>query len=472
MAQEIRTIKTYMSFGLPVDPSNVKTLVDLDLSYALASTLVDWTDNRNLRNGLAKAISSKSESEIEFQLRPEAKWSDGTPITAVQVVRSFERAKKLHAEDLKSLFEIISRIESRDKSTIVFHLNRSVGSTQILHKLTEPMYGIVFVRENGVADLSKTSGAFVLKSESAEELTLMANKNWYGREKNMADVVTIRQPKKEIGNSDQDTFSGDSWPNIIAASSLIPKEVANLYESNQFSVWNRSLDRVFFLSPSSRLANSDGRKFFRILNEKLDRNVLLRGLAGYHLSQQFFPPGYVVHDPEFQIKNSSDDMPAQFRQKSLEILLPDGRIGATLKNNLSEILKALTSNKPKFKVVPLADFEKERASGQYDILVATLPVNDPNVEGAVSFFFGMTPPLIPNSDDGVGDFRKRIATARSFEEKKRNIEYRKVFTQSVQDGCLLPLFHFSSVVVARNGIDLSRVPTSDETVAFSKIRFK
>ncbi len=472
MAQDVRTIKTYMSFGLPVDPSNVKTLVDLDLSYALASTLVDWTNDRNLRDGLAKPVSSKSENEVIFQLRPEAKWSDGTTITAAQVVRSFDRAKKLHADDLKSLFEITDRIEARDSSTVVFHLNRPVGSTQILHKLTEPMYGVVFVRDDGNADLSKTSGAYLLKSESARELTLAANPNWYVREKNMADFITIRQPKKENGSSDQDSFSGDPWPNIVAASSLIPKEVASLYESKHFSVWNRSLDRVFFLSPSTRLADDEGRQFFQMLNEKLDRNSLLHGLAGYHLSQQFFPPGYVVFDPEFQMKHSSADVPAKFKQKPLEILLPDGRIGSTLKNNLSEALKTITGHTPKFKVVPLPDFEKERASGQYDILVATLPVNDPNVEGAVSFFFGMTPPLIPNSGDGSGDFRKRIVTARSFEESKRNAEYRKVFTQSVQDGCLLPLFHFSSVVVARDGIDLSGVPTSDETVSFSKVRFK
>jgi hypothetical protein len=123
-------------------------------------------------------------------------------------------------------------------------------------------------------------------------------------------------------------------------------------------------------------------------------------------------------------------------------------------------------------MVPLSEFDKARAAGQYDILVASIPVNDPNVEGAVSFFFGMSPQLIPNSGDGLGDFKTRAVTARSFDESKRNSEYRKIFTQSVVDGCLLPLFHFSSIVVARDGIDLSKVPTSDETVAFSKVRFK
>jgi hypothetical protein len=288
----------------------------------------------------------------------------------------------------------------------------------------------------------------------------------------MAETIIIRQPPKTSPADDQDGFSGDPWPNLVASSSLMPRQVASLYEKEHFSVWNRNLDRVFFLSPSTRLAKADGRQFFQALNRKLDREALLHGLAGYHLSQQFFPPGYVIFDPEFQAKPKSDDLPVKFKQKPLELLTAEGRIGTTLKQNLSDEIKKLTGHEPKFRIVPLAEFNTERAAGHYDILVATLPVNDPNVEGAVSFFFGMTPPLIPNSGEGVGDFIKRIAQARSLEDSKRDAEYRKVFTQSVQDGCLLPLFHFSSVVVARDGIDLSRVPTSDETVAFSKVRFR
>jgi ABC-type transport system substrate-binding protein len=472
MAQESHTIKTYMSFGLPVDPSNVKTLVDLDLSYALAATLVDWTDSRNLNEGLAKPLENNSDKEVAFKLRPQAKWSDGNAVTASQVVRSFERAKKLHAEDLKSLFEMLDSVEAKDASTIVFHLNRPVASSQILHKLTEPMYGVVFVREDGSADLTKSTGAYLLKSESNGELMLTANPNWYGRDKNMAETIIIRQPPKTAMNSGQDCFSGDPWPNLVATTSVVSKETASLYEKEHFSVWNRNLDRVFYLAPGKRLATAEGRQLFQALNQNLNRDAIMRGLSGYHLSQQFFPPGYVIFDPEFQARKTPVEVPTQFKQKPLEILAPDGRIGATLKQNLTDAIAKVTGFAPKFKTVPLSDFEKERAAGQYDMLAATLAVNDPNVEGAVSFYFGVTPPFFPNSGEGAGDFRKRIANARSLDESKRNAEYRKVFTQAVQDGCMLPLFHFSSVAVARDGIDLSRVPTSDETVGFSKVRFK
>jgi ABC-type oligopeptide transport system substrate-binding subunit len=105
LGNQSKVIKTYMSFGMPVDPANVKTLVDLDLSYALASTLVDWTDNRTLKVGIAKYVDGGSEKEAIFKIRAEAKWSDGNQITAEQVIKSFKRAKQQYGDDLKSLFE-------------------------------------------------------------------------------------------------------------------------------------------------------------------------------------------------------------------------------------------------------------------------------------------------------------------------------------------------------------------------------
>jgi MarR-like DNA-binding transcriptional regulator SgrR of sgrS sRNA len=472
MANETHIIKTYLSFGLPVDPANVVTLADLDLSYALASTLVDWSDDRKLREGLAKSLSSSNETKVAFQLRPQAKWSDGTPITAKQAVKSFERAKRLYGDTLKSLFELLEKIDAKDERTIVFHLNRAVAASQILHKLTEPMYGVVFVREDGSIDLSKSTGAFSLTNSSEGELTLAANPHWYGHAPGMADKIIIRQEPKARVASEEGGFAGDTWPNLLASTSVMSKDVASLYQREHFSIWNRNLDRVFFLSPSTRLANTEGRELFRALNKQLDREALLKGLSGYHLSQQFFPEGYVIFDPEFKTISGSVETPDKFKQRPLELLAAEGRMGSTLRQNLSDAIKKLTGHAPKIRMVPISEFNKERSAEQFDILVATLAVNDPNVEGAVSFFFGMNPPLIPNSYAAPGNFTKRITEARQFDEGKRNAEYRKVFTQTVQDGCLLPLFHFSSVVIAREGIDLSGIPTSDETVAFSKVRFK
>jgi hypothetical protein len=115
-----------------------------------------------------------------------------------------------------------------------------------------------------------------------------------------------------------------------------------------------------------------------------------------------------------------------------------------------------------------------REAGHYDIFVASLPVNDVNVEGSLGYIFGVSPPFIPNAGEaGPKNFHARIINAKNLvDQSARNSEYRKVFADAINDGCILPLFHFSTIVIAKSGLDLSMVPTTDETVAFSKVRFK
>ena len=472
MAQtDSRTIKTYMSFAYPVDPANVKTLVDMDISYALSTTLVDWSESRSLSEGLAKPVESGKDKELILQLRPEAKWSDGTLVTAAQVVRSIAHAKQLHDEAMKGLFEMVKSVEAKDEKSILFRLDRPVAQSQILHKLTEPVYGVVFIDDAGNQDLTKTTGPFTLKASSPKELTLVANPHWYAYQKTMPQVVVIRQPLSDTP-SDQEGFAGDPWPNLATSSSLMSEQSELSFKEDSYSIWNRSLDRLFFFSPSVRLSNSSGRALIQAMNRHLDRNLMLKGLGGYHLTQQFFPTGYVIYDSQFKEAKTQVQIPEEYKKRPLQLLAAEGRVGGTLQANISAAIKKLTGVEPQFTIVPLNKISGALAGGYYDIAVLTVAVNDPNAEGPVSFLFGFTPPLIRNGSGVEGDFKARIVKARSMEEKTRNAEYRKVFTAATNEGCVLPLFHFSSIVVARNGIDLSSIPTTDETVAFAKIRFK
>ena len=242
---DTQIVKTYMSFTYPVDPASVKTLVDMDLSYALSTTLVDWDDSRNLTEGLAEPVDSPNEKEFILKLKPQAKWSDGSPINAEQVLRSIDHAKQLHDEAMKGLFEMVTKIEAQDARTIVFKLNRPVAQSQILHKLTEPVYGVLFIRADGSMDLRKTSGPFVLESASPTELTLSVNKNWYAYQSGMAKSVIIRQPKAATAG-DQGGFADDAWPNIMSSSSLMPEASLKSFTAKHVR-WQPGLQTPFLI---------------------------------------------------------------------------------------------------------------------------------------------------------------------------------------------------------------------------------
>lgn len=465
-------IRTYMSFGLPIDPANIRTLVDLDLSYALASTLVDWNESKEPIAGLAESWTYTSEKEVAFRLRADSKWSDGTKLTAQNVISSFERAEHVHRESLKSLFDLVQKIEVKDDLTIVFKLNVAGENSGLIRKLTEPMYGVLALKKDGSVDFSKSSGPYSLKASSDKELSLGQNSLWYKKVPAMAELVTIRPPPK--GEELQKSFLNDDWINLLTSSSLTPENTHKKFVEAHYTIWSRSLDKIFHLSPSSRLANNEGRQLVRTLNSKMNRKTLTDGIIGFNLADQFFPSGYVLFNPEFQKSLGSSDVPQKYKSKPLEILGIDTRVSESLRKNLAEAIKNVTGAEPVFKIVPLSEFEAARVAGNYDLVAASLPVNDPNIEGAIGFFFGLTPPIIPDAAEaGAKAFSKRVQNAKLLKNQpERNLEYRKIFSEATNEGSILPLFHFSTVVVAKKGIDLSHVPTTDETVAFSKIRFK
>lgn len=465
-----KIIKTYMQFGLPIDPAHVKTLVDLDISYSLGTTLTDWTPSRELKSGLADSWEFIGDKSVAFNLSDKAKWSDGSQITTDDVIKSLNRAQKDHPDALKSLFSILESIEAKDSKTVVFKLKAASTQNTLVRKLTEPMYG-VFSTVNGKLSFDKSSGPFRLKSSSSDEITLEVNKNWIWHESKMADVVVIKKAGK--GNEIQDALLKDTWANLFTASSLMPGAMSAKFTDAQFKIWNRNIDRVFFFSPSPKLHNEQGRELLQFLNENLNRENLVKNLSGYTATSQFFPQGYVLFDPEFSFKKKNTKLAEIFKKRSLVILGAESRLDNILKGNIAASIKSLTGVEPKFKLVSLNDFEKARAAGEYDFLAGALPVNDPNIEGAMGFYFGLTPPIIPDGGTEKTNFKKQIDDAKKLtEQSERSFIYRKVFTDATQQGCVLPLFHYATVVIAKSGLDLSKVPTTDETISFSKVRFE
>lgn len=465
------SIHTYMAFGLPLDPANVKTLVDLDLSYALASTLTEWSESHELVSGIAKSWEVTKENEIVFKFRDGLQWSDGTPVTANQMVLSLNRAKKVHNDSLRSLFDLVKEISAVNGNHIKFILTTDVKKSGILSKLTEPMYGLVFIKNNDELDLSKTVGPFTLAKFSNEEIQLKQNPKWHRYIANMPESVVIRRPP--VGEEIQDSFVKDEWVNLMTSSSLVEQSVHETFQKRKYAIWNRSLDKIFFLSPGPRISNGDGLELFKFLNRNLDRSILTSGMSGFNLSQQFFPSGYVLFDPDFKPSSANVSLPKIFKSRPIKVLGVSTRLSLRLRENIKAAIKKAVGIEPEFKLVQLSEFETARSGLDYDFLAGALPVNDPNVEGAMGFFFGMKPPIIPDAGAKGLSFSERVKKAKILSEQSaRNAEYRRIFSDATIHGSVVPLFHYSTVVIAKSGMDLSSVPMSDETVSFSKVRFK
>ncbi len=467
MIPEPKIIRTYMSLPKQIDPAHILTMADLDLSFALASTLVEWDDSRQPVGALSDKWDFPKSNVIRFHIRGGVKWSNGDQIFAKEVLASFERAKKKYPDELQSLFDIIVQIRCPNDETIEFETKNSIGESNILRKLTEPMYGLVDTEKGGNISLSRSSGPFIVNQLTSSELTLTKNKNWFKGSDKLADRIELRPPSPDADLVTQ--FAKDSWANMVSSNSLQSAQLLNEFKAQNFEIWQRSHDKVFFLSPSPNFIKDFGTRALKSIGQQIQVKKILPNIGGYTVTDQFFPNGYVLHNLIF--KNELEKEVSKFG-RALTVLLPATPSGILVKEDLPKEIERITGRKPNVILVKPNEVAEAKAKGNYDILAVNVAVDDPNFEGAMTFFFAGNAPLIP-SGAGENNFIQKISAVKSLKkDEEKIVSMRSVISKATQEGFVAPLFHFSSLTLAKNGIDLSLVPLTKETIPFSQIRFK
>lgn len=471
VAYREKEIRTYLSISQPIDPAQVFTLADLDMSYALGSTLVDWDDSKQILAGLASRWAMPDSKTLQFTLSEKARWSTGAAITSIEVKQSLERAKRVHGKDLRSLFDAIDRIECPDAKTLEFHVHADKSAAAILKKLTEPMYGVLRIKGHDQIDLGVSSGPYVLSRSSASEVALVKNSHWINHDAGMAEHIILRQPV--AGQDQQTALISDPWPNLVATHSLMKDSLmANLREHHLTS-WKRSLDRTLMLAPfKGRIKTAEGFQFFRYLQKSLDRSGVTHGLTGHTPATQLFPNGSSLAAEDLTCAPMPSDLPVSFKGKKLRVLISPERVSPALRDNFSRAIEKAVGATPSFHEVPLTSLLSAVKQEDYDFYLGSFGVADPNIDGALSYYFELGTPPIP-SGQGAQEFSRRTVEVRSEkDEGKRLALARAMLKDVVCYGHIVPLLHFSTVVIARAEIDLGRVPTTDECISFSKVRFR
>ncbi len=459
------TVRTYMNFS-EIDPAHILTMADLEMSFALASTLVAFNDERKMVAGLAEKWETLPPTKVRFTLRNGLKWSDGSAVTASQYKDALERAKHAHPDDLKALFDAVANIEAVDSSTLVITTKDEVTKSGILLKLTEPMYGLVSIKD-GKLDLSKSTGPFFLKEKAQDRLTLAVNPNWYMFRQDMPAKVEIRRP-----TSDMDliaNFEKDDWANLVSGTSLMKADTAERFKQKGYRTWQRTLDKVFALYPSKRFLKAGGAALVTQLSEKMNRESLLKGLSGYGLASQFFPRGYELYST-VEPKVASADY-SQVKGP-VQIIIPGSPFAAPIREHLPGAIRSATGVEVSIEVVPLTGINERMKKGDFDLLATGVAVADPNFEGSMSFFIEREPPFIQSSEK-PHDFAAQLKEARSLpSSQQRANRMREIIVRAQEAGHVLPLFHFSSLAIAKPGVDLSEIPNTNETIPFAKVRMR
>lgn len=272
---------------LLLDKSKVR---EKDLLLALFEGLVKTDAYGNIIPGIAESwIIGKDEITYNFKIRDNAKWSNGSDITAEDFVSFFSSILKsgnenIDTQDLycifgareynknKNSFKSVA-IKALSKKELQIRLN--APTSDFLYILSQPIYTLRIVDDN--LKNWKTnykniiySGPFVaLDMESQREITLSKNISYYDKEEVKSDKICIRTiegSEESLASFNSSNINVFANPPIGEGRSLIIDGEAEEIAVNSGSSIN------FNMKKHGNISNANFRK---AINMCIDRNELV-----------------------------------------------------------------------------------------------------------------------------------------------------------------------------------------------------
>ncbi len=146
----------------------------------------NWAEPFSLYGLLAETIDVSADRQtFTFRLRPQAKFSDGSPVTAADIVFSMETLRDKGRPNFKNSYSKVTKIETPDDQTVVFHqgagdleLPLIVGVMPIVSK--KFWEGRLF--DASTLDPIVGSGPYVIAEvKPGERMTYKKNPVWWGK---------------------------------------------------------------------------------------------------------------------------------------------------------------------------------------------------------------------------------------------------------------------------------------------------
>lgn len=135
---------------------------------------------------LAESIDvSDDRQTFTFRLRPEAKFSDGSPVTAADVVFSMETLRDLGHPNFKDKYRKVSAVEAPDDRTVVFHQTLGDRELPLIVGLM-PIISKAFWQGKDFTQPTLTpvmgSGPYMVgAAKPGESITFTKNPNYWGK---------------------------------------------------------------------------------------------------------------------------------------------------------------------------------------------------------------------------------------------------------------------------------------------------
>jgi peptide/nickel transport system substrate-binding protein len=177
-----------------MDVHVASTISSWEMYEVIYETLVTADGDLKIQPGLAASFEQNSPTRYVFKLRPDAKFSNGRPVTVDDVAGTLQRIQDPKTESYwATQLGEIAKIETPDEHTVVVELK--TPHPAFLAALAHISAAIIPIKElkDGTFDPEKTllgSGPFAVKAHKQDESwTLERNPGYWGKDLPVANTL-------------------------------------------------------------------------------------------------------------------------------------------------------------------------------------------------------------------------------------------------------------------------------------------
>jgi peptide/nickel transport system substrate-binding protein len=263
-AENIVTMNTVQIFGT-IDPAKISDYTDYMAAVNLYDALISVDSKGNLIPELAESWTVSADAkEVTFKIRADAKFSDGTPVTAADVAYSVDRLLRINQGPATMFIGILApgSVTAVDDKTVKFTLAKTFSP----FLTTVPA---IFIVNSKVAEANKGSddgqawfatnvagaGAYTLKEwDRGAKMTIVRDKDYYkGWGEGPIDEV------RWIITNDEATVRSLAASGELSMTSQFqsPETYKALEAMGRFNVVTEPTTTAFYLKLNSKVAPTD-----------------------------------------------------------------------------------------------------------------------------------------------------------------------------------------------------------------------
>ncbi|PID66561.1 MAG: nickel/dipeptide/oligopeptide ABC transporter substrate-binding protein [Gammaproteobacteria bacterium] len=292
-----------------LDPMEQLSAGTLQMSNLIFDPLVRTNSQLEYVPRLAESWQQVSPTVTRFKLRPNVKFHSGNPMTADDVVWSFNRMKT--SGDFKAVFEPYSEMKKVDDLTVELVSKKPyplvLSSAAYLFVMDSKFYTGKTEDGKDKAKVEKNTGSYASTHESGTgvfkvksrqqgvKLELTKNKDYWGKSGNVDNLTWV--PIKEDATRLAALLSGDvDWAYPIA-----PTDLDRVKDSDKVELLTLPSDRIITVQLNQKVVPEfkDAKVRQAVVHAVNNDGIVKKIMRGFATTAgQNSPEGYPGHNPE------------------------------------------------------------------------------------------------------------------------------------------------------------------------------